>query len=741
MRYFLLLTLLISSISFAESRPKIGLALGGGGAKGAAHIGILRILEENNIPIDYIAGTSIGAYIGGLYALGYSADEIEVIMLNTEWDKGFSDFIPREDLQYPDKQLRDEYNITVRLGYSDSEFKVPGGLLLGQSAFQLLKLSTDTFGELSSFDELPIPFRAVATNIATSEAVVLDSGSLSQAIRASSTVPGIVEPTVIDGNLLVDGAIVNNIPIDVVKKMGADIVIAVDIGSPLVAQKDIKSTVDVLNQLSTILTINTTNQQKLLLTENDLLIRPEIDKLSTTDFSIMSEALILGEKAAQENIEKIQVISISDEEYAQYRLDKKQHSEKWFAHLVKPVVEIKYDNDSKVDVDIIADHLGISIGDVVTKEELDAAISRVYALDRFDQVNVEFVDSDKGRTLVLSTREKSWGPNYIHFGFGWQGDFSSESQISLDLAYILTDITDNGGQWKNELSLGWQPMLATEFYQPFDHKQEFFGRARLMFNTDKYAENEYNLLQTRPELINQYFQGRLGVGYNYTDNGISEVGFVGESGEIKFEKVDYENLDYTSVGAYLSIGYDTLNSINFPTRGNKISFDVFLRKDDYDHQWSTTSDEPSVEIDLDWSGAFGIGKHTFVGIGSFATVLTDNDASIRVSELGGFLNLSGYHQDALIGAHKAFGAVVYQYDLGSGATTGLPIYLGTSVETGNVWALNDTVDIDELVTAASLYLGTDTSFGPAVIGLGYSKSFADNLGDEARVFFSLGKNW
>lgn len=371
MRYFLyLFTLFILLVNVAQARPKVGLVLGGGGAKGAAHIGILKVLEKNNIAIDYIVGTSIGSYIGALYALGYNADEIEIIMLNTQWEKGFSDFIPRENLQFSDKELRDDYNITFRLGYSASEFKVPGGLLLGQSALQLLKLSTDTFGEFSSFDELPIPYRAVATDIATSEVVVLSSGSLSQAIKASSTVPGIVEPTKIDGKLLVDGAIVNNMPVNIVKKMGADIVIAVDIGSPLVAQEDLKSTVDVLNQLSTILTINTTNQQKQLLTENDLLIRPEIDELSTTNFSIMSDALVLGEQAALENIEQIQSMSLSDEQYSQYRLEKKQHSEKWFNSLSQPIIAIKYENDSKIDPGIIAQHLSLSIGDVANKLSL-----------------------------------------------------------------------------------------------------------------------------------------------------------------------------------------------------------------------------------------------------------------------------------------------------------------------------------------------------------------------------------
>ena len=233
------LGMLTSFLLYAQSRPKIGLVLSGGGAKGAAHIGVLKVIEKNNIPIDYVVGTSIGAYVGGLYALGYSADEIEKIMLNLPWDNSYSDFIPRKFLSFENKELRDLYNIPLRLGINGGQLKSPSGLLLGQSAGSLLKLSTDVVAKFENFDHLAIPYRAIASDLATAKTVVISKGSITKAMRASATVPGVVNPVNIDGKLLVDGGLTNNMPIDVVKAMGADIVIAVDIGSPLLSKKNI----------------------------------------------------------------------------------------------------------------------------------------------------------------------------------------------------------------------------------------------------------------------------------------------------------------------------------------------------------------------------------------------------------------------------------------------------------------------------------------------------------------------
>ncbi|PKG85832.1 patatin [Colwellia sp. 75C3] len=748
MRFILLFLLLIKLTSFtlsAHARDKVGLVLSGGGAKGTAHIGVLKVLEQHNIPVDYVVGTSIGAYVAGMYALGYDVDEIETIMLGLPWSDGYSDFIPRESLFYSNKQHRDRYNISIRLGYSDGEFKVPHGLLLGQSAYQILQRSTDTVSSFTSFDDLAIPYRAVASDIATAQMVVLDSGSINQAMQASAAVPGIVAAVVIDGKTLVDGGITNNMPIDVVKKMGADIVIAVDIGSPLADQSELTSTVSVLNQLSTILTNNTSLAKKALLTDKDVLLRPAIDDLSTTDWSVMPQALILGEQEANSQSAALIKFSISDHDYQVYQDEKKLKARKWFDELPKHIIDIKIRNNSKVENDIINLHFAVKLGEELSKEALDLAIDRVYALDKFEQVTVEFNDTAQGRVLILHTQAKSWGPNYFDFGFNLKTDFSDRSVTSINMSYLMTEVTSNGGRWLNELELGWETLLASEFYQPINREQDLYSRVRVSFAQDKWEKTHL-----RPELRNDYYRGKFALGYNYSFNGIIEVGAIaetgdlsldstvpGETGDLSLDSAGTDEFDYETYGSFLTFGYDTLNSINFPTDGNKLLIEMKWLNDKYSPLLAETEKDKAVVFTFDWRGAIGLGGHTFVGITSFATIDNETDFSVHVTELGGFLNLSGYQEDALIGVHKAFAAVVYQYDLGRDIPggSGLPIYLGVSLEAGNVWDVDETVKYSDLINSGSMYLGTDTSFGPAVLGIGFA------TGGEYSFFLSVGKNW
>ncbi|TMM46873.1 patatin-like phospholipase family protein [Colwellia ponticola] len=734
MRFFLcvLLLTLTTLVTLAHAREKIGLVLSGGGAKGTAHIGVLKVLEQHNIPIDYIAGTSIGAYVGGMYALGYETKDIETIMLSLPWSDSYSDFISRESLSYKDKQHRDRYNLSIRLGYNKGEFKVPHGLLLGQSAYQILQRSTDTISAFVSFDELAIPYRAIASDIATAQMVVLDSGSINLAMKASAAVPGIVAAVNVNDNMLVDGGITNNMPIDVVKAMGADIVIAIDIGSPLTEQSELDNTMSVLNQLSTILTNNTSLAQKALLTDKDVLLRPAIDDLSTTDWSVMPQALLLGEQEALAQLPALKKLSVSDADYQAYRQQKKLKAKKWFDTLPKHIIALEIRNNSKVDNDIIKKHFDVEIGKELSKEALDLAINRVYALDKFEQVSVEFHDTEAGRELVLFTTAKSWGPNYFDFGLNIKSDLSERSITALNMSYLLTDISNHGGYWLNEVQLGWETLLASEFYQPLNRQQDVYSRAKFSFSLDKWEKTAQ-----RNELKNEYYSAILGVGYNYLFTGMIELGAIAQTGKLSVVASGEGDYDYDSYGGFLTFGYDTLNSINFPTDGNKLLIELKLLKDNYSPLLTAAEHDKAFTLTFDWRGAIGFRNHTFVGIASFATINNNTDFSVHVTELGGFLNLSGYQQDALIGVHKAFAAVVYQYDLGREVPggSGLPIYVGTSIEVGNVWGLEDEVKYNDLISSASLYLGTDTSFGPAVLGIGFA------TGGEYSLFLSVGKNW
>lgn len=721
--------------SMAAERLKIGVVLSGGGAKGAAHVGVLKILEEHNIPVDYIAGTSIGAYVAGMYSLGYSASEVEAIMMGVDWDSGYSDTIPRNILSYRDKQLRDRYNIPLNIGYNEGQVRAPSGLLRGQTMSQLLRQSTDLVQQFGNFDDLAIPYRAVATDLETSLPVVISHGSMVKAMQASATVPGALQPAQIDGKLLVDGGIANNMPVDVVKAMGADIIIAVDIGSPLVKKDKLDSTIAVLDQLSNFLTNASTEKQKLLLTDKDVLIRPAIDALSTTDFTIMPLALTLGKEAANGQLDKLSSMSVSPDEYAAYVEAKKAKGKLLMADVRHSVNEIVFDNQSKVSLNLLTETLNIKPGQAVSKDELNEALKRIYSLNKFERVDAEFVEGEDGRVLTVTTKAKSWGPNYFQLGFNWEDDFNSESAISFDMAYTMTDLTFNGGEWRNEIKLGMEKLFATEFYQPLDRDQQFFSRARYQYDTrnwDLYDNN--NRLLTFDKKTHTI---ELGIGYNYTSQGTIELGLVAEKGAIINDAWLSRDLDFSSYGAYFRFGYDSLDSISFPTSGNRVTLNVYVRNEDFDDIIDDNQNEYSVQIEADWKGALSVGNHAFVGKASISTNDNDGMNTLHLSELGGFLNLSGYHKDSLTGAHKVFGAFVYQYDLGRDALgmTDYPLYLGWSLEAGNVWDERSEVTLTDLIYASSLYIGTDTSMGPAALGFGIT-----DLGDKSFYLF-VGKNF
>lgn len=717
---------------YAAERPKIGVVLSGGGAKGAAHVGVLKVLEEHHIPVDYIAGTSIGAYVAGMYALGYSASEVEAIMMGIDWGSGYSDTIPRNVLSYRDKQLRDRYNIPLNIGYTEGEVKAPSGVLRGQTMSQLLRQSTDLIQQFGDFNALAIPYRAVATDLETSLAVVINHGSIVKAMQASATVPGALQPTQIDGKLLVDGGIANNMPVDVVKAMGADIIIAVDIGSPLVKKDKLDSTIAVLDQLSNFLTNASTEKQKQLLTDKDVLIRPAIDALSTTDFTIMPLALTLGKEAATYQLVKLQKLSVSEEQYAAYVEGKKAKGQMVMADVSHVIKDIVFDNQSKVSLNLLKETLELKPGQNITKEELNEAIKRIYALNKFERVDAEFVEGEEGRVLTVTTRAKSWGPNYFQLGFNWEDDFSSDSAISFDMAYTMTDLTINGGEWRNEVKLGFERLFATEFYQPLNRDQEFYSRARYQYdvhNWDLYDNNNRAFVFDK-----KTHTVELGIGYNYVLQGVVELGLVAEKGVIINDAWLSQDFDFNSYGAYLKVGYDSLDSISFPTSGNHITLNVYVRKENFDDVVEYQNDY-SVQIEADWKGALSVGNHAFVGKASLATNNNDGFNTLHLSDLGGFLNLSGYHKDSLTGAHKIFGAFVYQYDLGRDALgmKDYPLYLGLSLEAGNVWFERSEVSLTDLIYASSLYIGTDTTMGPAALGFGIT-----DMGDKS-VYLFIGK--
>ncbi|SHH94435.1 patatin-like phospholipase family protein [Ferrimonas marina] len=736
-RWLALMLVGVSMTAVAE-RPKIGVVLSGGGAKGAAHIGVLRTLERNQIPVDYLAGTSMGAYVATLYAVGYSADEIEAIIGSMDFNTGFSDDVPREQRIYRDKAFYDHYPIETKVGFNEGEFTLPKGALQGQTMSSLIRRSLGPVPTVEDFDQLPIPLRTVATDLTDRSAMVFDQGSLAIAMQASMTVPGALAPIQYEDKLLVDGGLVNNLPVDVVKAMGADVVIAVDIGSPLHSRDELNSVIDVLSQLSGYLTNLTRDQQVALMSEKDLLIVPDIGDVGTSDFDKMPLMIQRGEHAAQEMLAQLLPYQVSPAAYQRYQAEKTEKREALFDQA--PVITaVDLENASWVDPTVILEALDLPLGTALDSATLEEAISRVYALNQFERVDARIDRHGDEATLVISARNKDWGPNVFDLGLRFEDNFEEELDFGIDVAYSAYNLFDLRTQWRTELNLGTNKRFATELYQPLGRNEMLFSRVGY-----QYINQRWNVLETEANLIQSLRQSShdlyAGLGLHLGRAAQVELLYRYEDGELdsipsgNSSKLAY----YHYKGPELLVGYDTLDNGVFPTRGMEWrlsaayldSYTRFLPPsgiDGSEHQslWA---------YQARWRGAYSLGAHTVSGKVEVESLDQNSLQLSRLTSIGGFLNLSGYYKDALFGNHKGLGTLIYRYDL-SNAPFGitLPVSIGASAEAGNIWDSKDDMALDDLIYAGSAFVSTDTRWGPAAFAYGQTDD------GNRSIYFFFGK--
>src|SRR5512139_1849284 len=341
-----------------SARPKIGLVLAGGGAKGAAHVGVLKVLEELHIPVDYVAGTSMGSIIGGLYASGMSPQEIEQEIKNIDWADVFIDDPNREDRSFRRKQDDALYVFKAKPGFGGGKVKLPRAYVHGQKFDLQLNRLTERVSQIKDFDQLPIPFRAVATDLETGKEVVLKSGNLARSLRASMAVPGAFDPVEIDGRLLVDGGISNNVPVSVARAMGADIVIVSDLGSDLLTREQITSYLSVAGQMINFLFALNSHEQLRSLGPRDVLITSKLGDIGAGSFDRIGEAMPIGEQAARQATESLRRYSLSQADYSRYLAARGQPKAQGGV-----VAFVRIDNQSEVSEAVIASHITAKPGE------------------------------------------------------------------------------------------------------------------------------------------------------------------------------------------------------------------------------------------------------------------------------------------------------------------------------------------------------------------------------------------
>jgi len=697
------------------ARPKIGLVLAGGGAKGAAHVGVLKVLEEMNIPVDYVAGTSMGSIIGGLYASGMRPQEIEREIQSIDWRDVFKDEPNREDRSFRRKQDDALYVFKVKPGFNEGKIEMPLAYVHGQKFDLQLNRLTARVSQVKDFDQLPIPFRAVATDLETGREVVLKSGNLARSLRASMAVPGAFDPVDIDGKLLVDGGISNNVPVSVARAMGADIVIVSDLGSEMLTRDQITSALSVAGQMVNFLFALNSQEQLKSLGPDDVLITSRLGDIGAGSFGRINEAMPIGEQAARQAAESLRRYSLSEADYDRYLASRGKPGAEGGADAV---AFVRIQNQSKVSDAVIASHLSAKPGEPLDVAQLERDIQQIYGLEIFESVRYELVEEDGQTGVVVQVKEKPWGPGYLQTGLITSSNFEGDAPFRLGLTYTMTQINPLNGELRIGGQIGDEPALFGEIFQPLDPAARYFASGRLGYvtrNINLFDDAGNNIAQARA----RGFALELGAGRQFGTWGEARLGYRREIGEIDIGiGAPAPSQDYDTGLLFVRLTDDKLDSVYFPTKGHAGKLEWRMSREDFG------ADTDFDQATLGYNHAFSWGRNTLFG-GLFMELTPDEDAPIQsLYRLGGFLKLSGLSQDELTGQQAGLARLVYLRRIND--IQFLKAYAGASLEAGKVW--QDSGDLfDDPLFAGSAFIGADTPIGPVYLGYGHSEGGNDSL--------------
>ncbi len=699
-----------------DARPRIGLALSGGGARGASHIGVLKVLERERIPIDYIAGTSMGAIVGGMYASGMSPDEIEAQLTTVDWNDVFQDKVDREHRSFRRKTDDRLWLIARKPGFNKGKITLPPGLVQGQKINQLLIALTLPVADIDNFDELPIPFRAVAADIQTGETVVLAAGSLPMAIRASMSIPAIMTPVAWGERNLVDGGIASNLPIEVVRGMGADIVIAVDISTPLSEEDVSTSLLSVVGQLTGFLTRRNTEAEIATLGAQDVLLIPDLGDIGTADFDRMADAVPTGVESAEAQLAELLRYSLDERMFA------KHVAARQMPESDPPVIEfVRFENDTKIADEFLYGRLQASqpgksiIGHPVDIAQLEKGIDELYGLEIFSHISYAVVKEDGKHGLQIWARRRSWGPDYLQFGIKWSTSFNGEGIFNLATSLLKTEMNAWNGEWRTALSIGEEPGILTDFYQPLGGLGRWFAGAKAsydQFNVNQFVEGTDHIEE---QARIAQFTGSVYAGREFGSWGRSSLTYTRGTGDRKIRigdpNIPDDDFDIGKLSVVLEV--DRLDNLYFPAHGHFAS--AIYRINRTDLGASQDYDQVLFAALI----ARSRGKNTFsVGV-DYRTTTSGQAPPERRFRAGGLFDLSGFEFNQLSGQH--YGRVIGQVRRNIWDAGFANIFLGTSLEYGNVWESRDDIDVGDGLLAGSIYLGADTMIGPVFLGYGYAE--------------------
>ena len=706
----------------ANGQPCVGLVLGGGGARGAAHIGVLKVLERERIPVCAIAGTSMGAIVGSLYAIGYSPDEIEAVLGSVDWKDVFNDDPGRIDLPMRRKQEDLRYLLDFKLGLRDGRVLLPRGVVQGQKLNLLLRRLLLPAWQVESFDDLPIPFRCVGTDIGRGEGVVFDRGDLATAVRASMSVPGAFAPIRVDGRLMVDGGLHNNVPVDVVRGMGADRVIVVNVAAPLEPEEALDSPFAISMQMLTMLMKERTDFVMRAMRPEDIALTPELGDIGSASFDRAREAIPTGIAAAERELGRLRELSVDAARYARW-----QQGRAALAFDPPLVSFVEVVSGQTRTARYIEDRVEALEGEQLDLDALEARIGEAYGQGSYETIAWALREREGEMGIELLPVDKSWGPNFLTFALQLSDDFRGRSSYALAVEATVTGFNDKGGEWRNRVELGQLTGARSEFHQPFGARGQWFIEPALQYRAVQQPLGIGSAAIAEYRLSEYSLGGEFG--YDIDARNQIAIGLVRGKSDADL-RVGPPNLPRridSDFGAFgLRWQHDSLDQADFPTTGSRHE----VRIDAYRSALGSDGNGETVRYVADQ--AWSRGRHHLLYGGRVAAVWGEADPIRRIQLLGGFANLSGFGERVLANDNLALLRGVYYRRFGDMSRLfSVPAYLGASLEAGNVWSERRDIGSDLLING-SVFVAVDSPFGPVFLGYGRGQ------GGESAIHLTFG---
>ena len=706
----------------AVPRPRVGLALSGGGALGLVEIGIIEWMEKNQIPVDRIAGTSMGAIIGSMYASGMSPDEIESFARKINWDEAFLPEPAYDQIAYRRKQDRRNYMVTAPLGIKHG-LRGPNGLNSGQAAGLLLdRVAFSDFG-ITDFDNLPIPFRCVATDMQNGDAVVLSQGSLGQSVRASMAIPGIFTPVELNGRILADGGMVQNIPVETAKAMGSDVVIAVELHLPPGDAGQLGTLTGVLSRAIDVMIMQ--NEHRSLALANAK-VRVEMKGFTINDYNRLDDLVKLGYDAAASQSTMLRSYAIKDPDEWKRYLDDRD------ARKHQPVKRVEAIEVTGSDPDTnkrIAKRLQKGIDGPIQLPKLENQLTQIAGQGQFDRLGYEGFLQNGVPALRVTAHEKTYGPPYIDLDVNVEGSGVAAFDFSAGTRITFMDLLHRGGEWRNDLLFGSSNLAATEYYQPILMSRFFVAPYAF---ASKFARNSFQGLTRVAVFGDERAGGGFDIGYNSGRRSEFRVGYELFDGKLS-PLIGATGLPivHGSTGELRArYVWDGQDSPSVPSRGTRamVTLSRVLQ--------SPALSEPITQLDIQTSNFFPLGPKTsiFTAI-SGGTSFKGAAGPFQVFELGGPFRIGAYLPGEFLGNHYAYASFGFRRELYKlPQLVGKRIYWGGWYESGTAFGSRED-KVGPVVVRGSFNLGViaDTIVGPVALAGSVSPT------GQSRVNFSIGR--